>query len=87
MTRGYQLENSQAPKNTYALPALIAGIVSFFLAAFFVPQIIAIFLGAKGITRADELANLSVQKTGKGMSIAGLTLGIVYIFIGIYQWT
>lgn len=77
---------AEIQKNKWAVPSLVLGVVSVFLAALIVPPILAIVFGALGLSRSTELENAKSDKTGKGMSIAGLVLGSVYIFIGIYNW-
>lgn len=77
---------TQIEKNKWAVPALVLGLVSIFFAFIFVPSILAIVFGALGLSRSTELANAKQAKTGKGMSIAGLVLGLVYLFIGFYNW-
>ncbi len=69
------------------MPALILGIVAAIFYEFFIPAIIAVVLGAKGLNRAEVLKGESVEKTGKGLSMAGLILGIVYLFTGFIAAT
>jgi hypothetical protein len=70
--------------NSFAKPALIAGIVAVFLFEFFIPSIAAIILGALGMNRATVLENQKVLKTGKRSAIAGLVLGLLYLLAGFY---
>lgn len=74
------------PNNPYAVVALTLGVVSVFFGMFIVPPIVAIVYGSLGISRATALSNHNVSKTGKGFSVAGLVLGIVYLVLGYYQW-
>jgi hypothetical protein len=77
---------TEIQKNKWAVPALVLGIVSAFLAFLIVPPILAIVFGSLGISRSSDLQNEGVKKTGSGMSMAGLILGIVYIGIGFWNW-
>ena len=76
---------TKSERNKWAAPALWLGLSSTLFAFLFVPPILAIVFGAKGMTRATILANASAPKTGKGMSIAGLILGIVYLGVAFYM--
>lgn len=84
------MENPNSPDsqtNKFAILALIAGIVAVFFFEFFVPSFLAVILGGLGLNRADELQSEKVQKSGKGMSIAGLVLGVVYLLVGYLRLT
>lgn len=81
------MENPVEPKvetNQFSTAALVTGLVAVIFFEFFIPSIAAIILGALGMNRATVLANNKVLKTGKGNSIAGLVLGIVYLLCGFY---
>jgi hypothetical protein len=80
------VENPTQNQNKWAYSALWLGIASIFFGVIFVPPILAIVYGSLGISRSTELQNEGIEKTGKGKSIAGLILGIVYLLLGFYQW-
>ena len=68
--------------NKYATAALVVGILAAIFYEFFIPSIAAIILGALGMNQATALQNDGVKITGKGKSVAGLVLGLVYLFCG-----
>lgn len=72
-------------KNKWATPALAVGIVSVFFGWLFIPPILAITFGSMGLNRSAVLANSGQKKTGKGSSIAGLVLGILYLLLSFYN--
>ncbi len=73
--------------NKYATPALVVGIVAAMFYEIFVPSIAAIILGSLGMNQATVLQNEGEQKTGRGKSIAGLVLGLVYLLCGFVAAT
>ena len=64
--------------------ALVLGIVSIFLLEFLVFSVAAVITGSLALSKSSELAKKGIAHTGKGKSIAGLTLGIIYSLIGFY---
>jgi len=72
-------------KNKWATPALVLGVVSVFFGWLFLPPIFAIVFGSMGLNRSAVLANDGQKKSGKGQSIAGLVLGIVYLLLSFYN--
>lgn len=64
-----------------AIISLVTGILSVLCCTWFVFGIAAAVLGFLGKKEIDE-----GRKTGRGMAIAGLTLGIVSIVVGIVVW-
>ena len=81
-----EAENKNEGTNSWSMPALLLGIASVFFGTFFIPPILAIVFGSLGISRSTVLINDGIKKTGKGMAIAGLVLGIVYLLLGFYVW-
>lgn len=58
--------------------ALVWGIIALFAnVVFLIPSIIAIVSGGIGIARANRLQREGRTATGRGLSIAGLSLGII----------
>lgn len=81
----------QAIRNELATPALVLGILSALFFEFFPVPLAALVTGLFALTRSTELQNLGSKKTGKGKSIAGVSLGALYLvvwfayFTGIYR--
>lgn len=65
--------------NDYASFALGMGLVSVFTAFIYVTPIFAIVAGCFGIVRSNELKALGQPALGKKRSIAGLSLGGLYL--------
>ncbi|NYF10887.1 hypothetical protein HDC94_002043 [Leifsonia sp. AK011] len=65
-----------ARANPMAVYALVAGIGAVIFNVLLVPSILAIVFGAKGITRARELAAAGQPNTMRGLAMIGLALGI-----------
>lgn len=58
--------------NGYAIAALVLGIIALlFDVLLFIPSILAVIFGVIGLKRSEETG------TGRGMSIAGIVLGII----------
>jgi len=80
-------DNKPKPANKFAAPAFFLGIFAAVFYEFYLPAIGAIIVGALGMNKAAILANEKVQKTGKGFSVAGLVMGIVYLMTGFVAAT
>ncbi len=68
-------------ENKVANWALGFGIASAVFFEFLIPNLVAIVLGSIGLNKASELARQGALKTGKGKSMAGLVLGIIYVLV------
>ena len=76
-------------KNGLATAALVLGIASVVLFETIIVPLAAIGLGIGALARSATLAKQGVQSTGKGFSVAGIVLGGLFLFVGIYvvsQW-
>lgn len=73
------------PTNKLQNWALGLGIASVFLFETLVIPMAAIIVGGLSLSKASELKNRGVEKTGFGLSLTGLILGIVYAFSGFVQ--
>ena len=78
---------SPTANNKFATAALVVGIVAAIFYELFIPSIAAIVLGSLGMNQATVLQNEGVRKTGKGKSVAGLVLGLVYLLCGFLAAT
>lgn len=84
-------QEEEALRNELATPSLVLGILSALFFEFFPVPLAALVTGLFALTRSTELQNLGSKKTGKGKSIAGVSLGAVYLvvwfayFTGIYR--
>jgi len=76
---GAAKKQQNLPKNKYGNWALIAGILSPFFFSLLIPELLAVYLGIRGINKAKELGG-----EGKTKSIVGLVLGIIYILTFFY---
>ena len=65
--------------NQYASFALGMGVLSVFTAFIYITPIAAIATGCFGIVRANELKAAGLPPKGKGQSIAGVSLGGLYL--------
>lgn len=72
-----QSQNSE--KNGVAVAALVLGVLSAVLVYSFFIQVAAIITGVVGLSKAKGLASRGVEKTGKGMAIAGVVLGVLFL--------
>lgn len=81
--------NTQQKESSNSLSnfALGLGIASAFFFEFVFIPIAAVVVSAISLSKASELTRANVEKTGKGKSIAGLILGIVYSLLGFYYLT
>ena len=66
-----------------AIISLVLGIIGLCCSTWFVLNIAAAVLGFLGKKEIDESGGL---KTGRGMALAGLILGIIGIALGILWW-
>ena len=75
----YQPQRQDAPFSGLALTSMILGIVGIFLDAFllFIPSVLAIIFAVVGLVQAKN------GYRGKGFAIAGLVLGIIFLFFYI----
>ena len=65
-------ETAASETNGYAIAALVLGIASLFLDfLIFIPSVLAVIFGILGLKRSEVTGN------GRGMSIAGIVLGII----------
>ena len=71
-------------KNSLSTVSLVLGIVSVFLFEFLVFSIAAVITASLALSKSSELAREGIANTGKGKSIAGLILGVVYSLLGVY---
>lgn len=71
----------KSTENQVANWALGFGIASAVFFEFLIPNLVAIVLGSIGLNKASELARQGAAKTGKGKSMAGLVLGIIYVLV------
>ena len=72
-------KKGSAKSNKYANWALILGILCLFFATTVIVPVLATTLGYLGTQEATK-----VEGSGKGKSLAGLILGIVYIAVAFY---
>lgn len=70
--------------NYLARFALVLGILSVFFFEFVPVPIASVVVSSFALNKSSELAQKSAAKTGKGMSMAGLVLGVVYSVLGFY---
>lgn len=73
-------EKDKEEKNLFAIWALITGILSPLFFTLIIPEALAVFLGIKGLRKAEEL-----NGKGKGLAITGLVLGIIYVIVFFYN--
>ena len=64
-----------------AIISLVTGILSLICCSWFVFGIAAVVLGFLGKKEIDE-----GKKTGKGLAVTGLSLGIASIVLGVIVW-
>jgi Domain of unknown function (DUF4190) len=80
--------NPSNPKtNKFAVSALVLGIVAAGFYEFFIPAIAALIVGTLALSEANALKASGIQKTGYGMSLAGVILGGVYLLMGVIAAT
>ena len=81
-TQGYGNQPPlQQKTNTFAIVALVQGILSVFLNSvlFFIPSVMAIVFGCISLSQLKQ----NPDQKGKGMAVAGLVLGIVFLILTI----
>lgn len=71
--------------NQWALPALILGICSIFLPFVLPLPVSAVVLAALGLLKANNLKLLGFQRSGFGLSLSALILGLIYFMLGVHQ--
>ena len=72
---------SSVPSNIYAALGLLFGLISVFTFDELVPQILAISLASYGLRIARQRKALGEKRSGRGIAIAGLVFGYVYLFM------
>ena len=80
--QGYGNQPPQQQKtNTFAIVAFVQGILSVFLNSvlFFIPSVMAIVFGCISLSQLKQ----NPEQKGKGMAVAGLVLGIVFLILTI----
>ena len=80
--QGYGNQPPQQQKtNTFAIVAFVQGILSVFLNSvlFFIPSVMAIVFGCISLSQLKQ----NPDQKGKGMAVAGLVLGIVFLILTI----
>jgi len=84
VTTTSQTSSLTPQKNSLSTVALVLGIVSFFLFEFLIFPIAAVVTASLALSKSSDLSRKGISNTGKGKSIAGLILGVIYSLLGFY---
>ena len=71
-------------KNNLSTLSLVLGISSAFFFEFVFIPIAAVIASSLSLAKANQLSRTGVLRTEKGVSIAGLVLGVIYSLLGFY---